>query len=393
MPWPFIRRKSEIAPERQNAAAAFPTTGFAFNLFRELAAQSSSENVFVSPASVRLCLLLLYDGARGETGRCIAEALGLSGVGEEDAQLANASLKSTLQNPSQGVQLSLANSLWYQQGIMVDPKYIARAREMYDADVNPLDFARPDAASRINAWVSKKTAGKITRMAGSFDPLTLLVALNAIYFKGSWATPFRRELTLDAPFVTGTGQKKILPTMLQGGTFRYYEQSEFQSVCLPYLNYDILMYIFLPARNSNLRTFHKALNSAAWERWMKKFENVPGTLRLPRTRIDYAAGLRTALTNLGMGVAFDRERAEFTGIKNDLPAIWIDDILHRTFVEMNEEGTEAAAATMGMVFGASMKPQRPQRHFQMIVDRPFLFFISERQTGNILFTGSVADPE
>lgn len=392
MPWPFIRRKSEATPERQNAAAAFPTTGFAFDLFRELAAQSVSENVFLSPASVRLCLLLLHDGARGETRRCIAEALGFSGVGKEEAQLANVSLKSTLQRPSKGVQLSMANSLWYQQGIGVDPTYIAHAREMYDADVNQLDFGRTDAASRINAWVSQKTAGKITRMASGFDPLTLLVALNAIYFKGSWARPFRRELTRDAPFVTGIGQKKILPAMLQAGTFLYYEHSEFQAVCLPYLNYNFVMYIFLPARKSQLRTFHNVLNSAAWEKWMKKFENVPGTLRLPRTKIDYAAGLRTVLTNLGMSLAFDRERAEFTGIKSDLPAIWIDDILHRAVVEVNEEGTEAAAATMGMMFAASPKPQRPQRHFEMIVDRPFSFFIGERQTGNILFTGSVVDP-
>jgi serine protease inhibitor len=393
MPWPFTRRKPDGPPAFRDTPAAPSVTGFAFNLFHELAAQDPSANIFVSPASIQFCLSLLCDGARGETRRGMVEALGISGLNVEEARLAHVRLKSALHRSSgAGVQLLLATSLWCQRGIVFDPVYIAHAREMYDADVNECDFAQPDAASRINAWVRQKTAGKITELASGFDPLTFLVALNAIYFKGLWAEPFLRALTKDSPFVTGSGEKKILPTMLKIGTFPYYEQDEFQAVSLPYMDPDIAMFIFLPARSSSLGRLHQILDAAVWETWMKRFDDMAGSLRLPRIKIAYTSQLRAPLTSLGMGRAFARESAEFGGIKSELPPLWVGEILHRAVAEVNEEGTEAAAATMTMMFGASPGHHRPRRHFEMIVDRPFLFIIRERRAGTILFIGSVVEP-
>jgi serpin B len=181
--------------------------------------------------------------------------------------------------------------------------------------------------------------------------------------------------------------------MSKGGMFPYYERPEFQAVRLSYQGSQIAMYIFLPARNCGLQKFQEILNSAAWESWIQKFDNVPGTLRLPRIKIDCRAELRAALTNLGMGQAFDAERAEFDGIRKQPPPIWIGELLHRAVAEVNEEGTEAAAVMMAVVLGAPLKSQRPKRHFEMIVDRPFLFLIREQQSGSILFIGSVVDPE
>lgn len=390
MPWPFTARKSVPARSLQHESASL-TTGFAFNLLRELSAHGIPENIFLSPASIQLCLSLLYDGAREETRRGIAQALGISALSEADVRLAFVQLKSTLQSSDAGVQLLAATSLWYQQGITLDAAYIAHAREMYDAEVNVLDFAQPDAASRINAWVTRKTAGKITKLATGFDPLTFLVALNAIYFKGFWAAPFLRFLTKDRPFFTASGEK-MLPAMRQRGTFPYYEQDEFQAVSLPYVDGNTAMLIVLPARNSSLGWLHQTLDAATWAAWMKKLDDLKGFLQLPRIKIDYTSPLRAALTSLGMGRAFDRDSAEFDGIKNDPPRLWVDQILHRAVAEVNEEGTEAAAATMSDYYGASARPEPPQRSFQMIVDRPFLFVIYEQRAGNILFIGSVADP-
>jgi len=152
------------------------------------------------------------------------------------------------------------------------------------------------------------------------------------------------------------------------------------------------MYVFLPARRSNLQQLHGLLSAARWESWMNQPAWMPGTVQLPRFKMSYAAQLRTALVNVGMERAFDRERAEFGGIRNEPPPVWIDEVLHRALAEVNEEGTEAAAATMGLMVKASMGWQRPEREFEMIVDRPFLFVIRDEKSGNVLFMGSVVDP-
>jgi len=339
-----------------------------------------------------LCLAMIYDGARGETRSGMANALELSGLDAAGVESAIAGLRSVLEAREAGVQLLISNSLWCNQSIQVDAAFTARAREMYGADVRDVDFAATDTPARINAWVSEKTAAKIPHMIDSLDPLTLLVALNAIYFKGLWSQPFQRALTRDRPFTTGSGKEKILPLMPQRGRFRYLEQREFQAVALPYQGWRIAMYVFLPARRSNLQQLHGLLSAARWESWMNQPAWMPGTVQLPRFKMSYAAQLRTALVNVGMERAFDRERAEFGGIRNEPPPVWIDEVLHRALAEVNEEGTEAAAATMGLMVKASMGWQRPEREFEMIVDRPFLFVIRDEKSGNVLFMGSVVDP-
>jgi serine protease inhibitor len=339
-----------------------------------------------------LCLAMVYDGARGETRSGMANALELSGLDVAGVESAIAGLRSVLEAREAGVQLLISNSLWCNQSIQVDPAFTARARDVYDADVREVDFAAADTPARINAWVSEKTAAKIPHMIDSPDPLTLLVALNAIYFKGLWEQPFRRALTRDWPFATGSGREKILPRMLQWGRFRYFKQREFQVAALPYQGSRIAMYVFLPARSSNLQELRGLLSAARWENWMKRLAWMPGSVQLPRFKMSYAARLRTALVNLGMERAFDRERAEFGGIRNEPPPVWIDQVLHRAVAEVNEEGTEASAATLGMMPFSAMRPQLPEREFEMIVDRPFLFVIRDEKSGNVLFMGSVVDP-
>jgi serpin B len=392
MPWPFTGRSPQGSAALSDEITAPPETRFTFKLFHALARQDPSANIFFSPCSVMLCLTMVYDGARGETRSEMANGLELFGLDSAGVESEIARLRSVLQTHEAGVQLLISNSLWCNQSIQVDPAFTARAREMYDAEVREVDFAAADTPARINAWVSEKTAGKIPHMVDSLDPLTLLVALNAIYFKGLWRQPFRRDWTRDRPFTTGSGKEKILPLMLQRGRFRYFEQREFQAVALPYQGSRVAMYVFLPARKSSLQKLHGLLSAARWESWMKQPAWMPGSVHLPRFKMSYAAQLRTALVNLGMERAFDAERAEFGGIRNEPPRVWIGQMLHRAVAEVNEEGMEAAAATMGMVPTSAKGWQRPEREFEMIVDRPFLFLVRDERSGNVLFMGSVLDP-
>jgi serine protease inhibitor len=392
MRWPFTGRNPEGAGVLPDETIAPPEIRFTFKLFHELARQDPSANIFFSPCSVMLCLAVVYDGAQGETRSGMANALQLSGVDPEGLESMVARLRSVLQKHEADVQLLMSNSLWCNRSIRVLPAYTTRARDLYDAEVHEIDFAAADAAARINAWVSEKTAAKIPHMVDRLDALTVMVALNAIYFKGLWKQPFQRILTRDEPFTTGSGKKKTLPRMRQGGMFRYWEQREFQAVVLPYRRSSIAMYVFLPARNSSLEKLHSSLSAARWDNWIKQFAEKRGSVHLPRFKMSYAAWLRLALINLGMERAFDPERAEFGGIRNEPPPVWIDQILHRAVAEVNEEGTEAAAATMTMFVGAALRPQRPEPYFEMVVDRPFLFLIRDEASGNILFMGSIVDP-
>jgi serine protease inhibitor len=339
-----------------------------------------------------LCLAMVYDGATGETRSGMQKALELSGLDSAGLARVITRLRSALEADAAGVQLRISNSLWGNPRLPVRPEFAARAREVYGAEVCEIDFAAADAVDRVNAWVREKTAAMIPRMVDHLDPLTLMVALNAIYFKGLWKLPFERSLTEDRPFTTGSGQEKTLPRMRRRGRFRYYEPPGVQAVVLPYQGSRIAMYVLLPARKSSLRKLRDQLNADRWQIWTDQFALRLGSVHLPRFRINSEAQLRTALADLGMERAFDRQRAEFGGIREAPPPVWIDQVLHRALVDVNEEGTEAAAATITFLRATSLRPQSPEAEFEMIVDRPFLFLIRDEVSGNILFLGSVADP-
>jgi serine protease inhibitor len=389
MRWPFAA--SSEPPSNRAEKSASPSRRFAFRLFRQLAAEPKARNVFFSPASVMLCLWPLYDGATGETREAMAEALEVAGLESKDLQSVVVALKSALQIESPGLKLEAANSFWCSQQFKPRSEYIAGLSKDYGAEVFALDFAGDRAVERINAWVAEKTHGKIDSILSSLDPLTFLVAVNAIYFKDSWRDPFIPGFTREELFYTSEGQKLKVPLMSQFGSFSYYEDSKFQAVCLPYQTSRLAMYVFLPAKKSNLREFLLDLNSSAWDKWMRRFDAMEGHLRLPRFKLTYQAMLKSPLSQLGMALAFDPQRARFDAISPPPPAIWIESVLHRAFIEVNEEGTEAAATTAAMPAFAS--PNGPRaRKFQMIIDRPFFFAISDTFTNTILFMGTIEEP-
>ena len=388
-------------PQRQE----FPTTGqltspvvdakliaantkFGFKLFSEILKQDSSKNIFVSPSSVAIALAMTYNGASGSTQQAMAKTLELQGMSLQEINSGNATLKAILENPEPKVQLNIANSLWVSQGFPLMQDFLQRNQNFYKAKVTNLDFKDPSAPTLINNWVIQSTNGKINKIIDKINPNDVLFLINAIYFKGKWTTEFDKKKTTESPFYLASGGQKQLPLMSQSGEYRYYENAKFQAVSLPYGNDERLsLYIFLPNQNSSLSAFYKDLNVANWEKWIAQFSSREGRIKLPRFKMEYGIELNNALKALGMGVAFS-DQANFSGISDKLP---ISKVNHKTFVEVNEEGTEAAAATsVASAVGRVFPRQEP---FRMIVNRPFFCVIRDNQTGTVLFMGSIVEPQ
>lgn len=379
--------KKSVNPDTKIVAA---NTKFGFKLFSEVLKSDKSKNVFVSPSSVAFALAMTYNGASGSTQQEMAKALELQGLTLQQINSSNAALKALLENPDPKVQVAIANSLWGNQNTSFNPDFLQRNRDFYQAKIANLNFTDAQAPSTINDWVKQNTSGKIDKIVQKINPDQALFLVNAIYFKGSWTNEFDKQETREYPFSLFSGQQKQHPMMSQKGKYKYLENQEFQAVNLPYGNNGrISLYVFLPKQNSNLKAFSQTLNAENWDKWMSQFSKREGSIRLPKFKIDYDITLNDSLKALGMGQAFS-SKANFSGMGNG-KNLAISEVLHKTFVEVNEQGTEAAAATsVGiMPLSASVPTYAP---FQMIVDRPFFCAIRDNQTGSIVFMGSIAEP-
>jgi serpin B len=363
-------------------------TQFGFKLFSELLKQDGNQNLFVSPSSVAIALAMTYNGASGATQQQMAQTLELQGMSLSDLNRANANLKTLLEDSDSGVQLAIANSLWAKQGIPFKPAFIQHNREFYGAQVTALDFADPGAVATINNWVKENTRGKITQIVDGLKPDDVMFLINAIYFKGSWTKAFDKSETVKKPFYTANGRSKQHPLMAQTGSYKYYETDQFQAVSLPYGKKRVSMYLFLPKKASSLSDFTKTLTAENWQQWMSRFRTQSGSVQVPRFKLEYEVELKKALSALGMPIAFDASKATFDALST--VSTKIDQVKHKTFVEVNEEGTEAAAATSVGIVATSMPMNEP---FQMVVDRPFFCAIRDNQTGTVLFMGAIVDPK
>ncbi|MEQ8381862.1 MAG: serpin family protein [Coleofasciculus sp. A1-SPW-01] len=363
-------------------------TKFGFKLFSEILQQDSNKNVFISPTSIAIALAMTYNGASGETQAAMANALELQGMSLSEVNQANEALKTTLENADSDIQLSIANSLWGRQDISFKPDFRQRNQEFYEAQVTDLDFANPEAKRIINNWVKENTNGKIPQIISEIKPDDILFLINAIYFKGNWMEKFDKDKTVNRPFYLADGTQKQHPMMSQSGEYQYYEDDSVQAISLPYGKGRLSFYVFLPRETVSLDTFEQQLTPENWQQWMNQFRKRDGSIVLPRFKLEYEIQLNEALKALGMDVAFDR-RADFSNMTE--ADVLINQVKHKTFVEVNEEGTEAAAATsVGMVLTSAAIPQTP---FEMVVDRPFFCAIRDNQTGTILFMGSIREPK
>jgi serine protease inhibitor len=374
-----------------NTKIVSANTHFAFKLFTELTKSNIEQNVFISPTSVALALAMMYNGARGETARAITRTLELGEIGLDALNRANAALIESLHALDPHIALMIANSLWAQQGVSFAPDFLKSNQEFYHAELATLDFGAANAVATINDWVKRNTASKIETIIDRIDRSTIMFLINAIYFKGRWTKPFDPRRSREMPFTLSGGHQKQLLMMAQTGKFDYYAIQGFQAISLPYGAGRASMYIFLPEQRSSLRAFRRELTHKSWDTWLRHFRPAEGTIVLPRFKLAYEATLNDPLKALGMAIAFDQRRADFSGmIADGKPSANIDQVKHKTFVEVNEEGTEAAAVTsIGMI----RTTMAPQRNFSMIVDRPFFCAIRDNQTGALLFMGTITDPE
>lgn len=364
-------------------------TKFGFKLFSEVLEKDPGNNIFVSPSSVAIALAMTYNGASGSTKEAMTKTLELQGLNLEQINSSNVALKKLLENPDPKVQLTIANSLWANKDTSFKPDFLQRNKDFYTAKVTNLNFTDPGAIGIINNWVNENTRGKINKIVEKIEPDQVLFLINAIYFKGSWTNEFDKQQTTEYPFYLSSGKQKQHPMMSQSDDYRYYDNEQFQAVSLPYgQDGKISFYIFLPKQNSSLKSFYQNLNAENWENWMTQFSKREGLVRLPRFKMDYDVTLNNALTALGMGEAFSN-KANFSLMGKNLK---MSEVKHKTFVEVNEEGTEAAAATSVAIvpLSAQVPTQEP---FRMIVDRPFFCAIRDNQTGSLLFMGSIVEPQ
>lgn len=364
-------------------------TNFGFKLFSQIFAKDSNKNIFVSPSSVAIALQMTYNGAAGDTQQAMAQTLQLQGMSLAGINQSQLALTQSLTKIDPKVQLDIANSLWLKQGFPFKPEFLQTTEKYYQAKITNLDFNNPNSVNIINDWVSQNTNSKIPTIIDSIEPSAVLFLINAIYFKGNWQKEFSKSDTKEQPFTLLNGTRKQHPLMSQKGKYSYYENNEFQAISLPYGSGRLSMYVFLPKTNVKLADFYNKLTAENWQQWMKQFSLKDGEIVLPKFKLEYNLTLNEALKALGMEVAF-QDRANFSNMTSQ--EVQIDEVKHKTFVEVNEEGTEAAAVTSIGIRVASA-PIREEPPFKMLVDRPFFCAIRDNQTGTILFMGSIVDPK
>ena len=359
-------------------------TEFAVALFEKLRAREG--NLFFSPASISAALAMVYAGARGETAAEMARTLRLP---EGDVHAAYSELLGGLDRKGGDVSLSVANALWAQRGFAFREAFLKTVREGYRAEAKEADFAGASEEARraINAWVEQKTQEKIKELfkPGVLTPATRLVLANAIYFKGKWAHPFDAKQTAVEPFLAAKERRVDARMMRQKARFRYFEDGDLQALEMPYAGDELAMTILLPRRADGIAELERSLTAARLAEWLGGLAPMEVAVSLPRFTLTSEFSLADTLSDMGMQRAFG-DGADFSGM-SDAEQLALTAVVHKAWVDVNEEGTEAAAATGGVVSVTSVQQVPVFR-----ADHPFLFLIRDARTGYVLFAGRVANP-
>jgi serpin B len=341
-------------------------------------------NVALSPTSIALVLQILYNGAQGPAQAAMAQTLQLGNLTPAEINSANAALEASLDGLNPQVQLTVANSLWmHGGGSGVESAFVQVNETYYGASLGNLDGPAGTVSGDPNAWVAAQTDGLITDILPPGTDLTRVVALvaNAIYFKGAWSTAFDSAATQAAPFTLGSGSQVTCQMMHETGTFAYFKGADFQAVSLPYAQGRLEMLILLPDPGVNLATLLSGMSAGDLATVATGLQVMGGAIGLPRFKSSFQQSLVPALSALGMGPAFG---GDFSGV---FPGGTLSDVVHASLVEVDEQGTVAAAGTSGVVILAVLAPS-----FTMTMDHPFFYAIRDGATGTLLFVGVLRDP-
>ncbi len=384
---------SPVAGDGDRMTVTEGNNGFAIALYAQL--HKENGNLFFSPESISTSLAMAYTGARGETAAEMAKTLRFT-VPSARLQPAMGALLADLNAAHPGYQLRVVDALWAQQGFTFLPEFLKQIEVNYGAGFHQVDFIGATEAARgtINHWIEQKTDDKITDLLqpGVLTPQTKLVLTNAIYFKGDWQTEFDTTLTKIADFHTSQTESVQAPLMHREGGFKYSDGGSFQSLEIPYRSGELSMVIFLPKEVGGLSELEQSMSVANTEQWFKQLKPVPKVIvSFPKFKMTQQFGMSSVLGEMGMPQAFQKGVANFSGMdgKKDL---LLSAVIHKAYIDVNEEGTVAAAATAVVMNRAmAMTPIRPQPPV-FRADHPFVFLIRENSSGAILFMGRVVDP-
>jgi serpin B len=384
-----------VPAEKDRVAFAQSSNAFGLDLWKRL---PPAGNLVFSPASVSMALAMAWGGAKGETAGEMKRVLRFEGTPADVAQGAGR-LSATLTDPKRPLVFRIANRLFGEASYRFEAPFLEAAKAGFGAPLEAVDFRQKPEESRghINRWVEAQTEKRIVDLlpGGSVKRDTRLVLVNAVYFLGEWQEPFEKEATRPAPFHLTSADRKDVPTMHRTGAVRHARRSGLAALELPYKGGDLSMLVLLPDAVNGLAGVEAALTAAQLDRIVKALAPTRAVVALPRFEVNPATplALGESLLAMGMPLAFDRRRADFTGMANPMDPedrLYISAVFHKAFVKTDEKGTEAAAATAVVMFRATGIPVPPPVVFK--ADHPFLFLIRDHASGAVLFMGRVADP-
>lgn len=383
--------KSIINLDEKSAQLIEADNTFGLELFQKIRSTSDEENIMISPLSISVALAMAYNGADGDTKTEMEETLKLNGLTPEEINASYKLLIGALQSLDEKVVFELANAIFYRNGFAVKPDYLNINKNNYDAEVSALDFNSPSAVKTINNWVANKTHDKILSIIDKLSADDRMVLLNAVYFNGIWTKEFDENGTKNRIFTKKDGTSVEIPMMNKEDKLEYTSNSVFQAVKLPYGNGQYNMLVMLPANNKTSQNVIDELSAENLNNWKNDFKTEEHVVvTMPRFKFEFKMGLINVLKEMGMTKAFTGE-ANFSKI-TDKEDLFISSVLHKSYIDVNENGTEAAAVTAITFTATSAGPGDTVQKIYFNVNKPFVFAISEKDTGAILFVGEVQNP-
>ena len=385
---PIEKETPKITLTKKSAEIIEADHAFGFELFREIYKVSEEENIMISPMSISYALGMTYNGAVGTTLDAFNDVLHFGGLTNQEVNESYKDLMDQLLNLSEEVEFALANSIWFKEGYPVLEDFIKTNEDYFNAAIREADFSDPKTVDLINGWIEAQTNDKIKDMLDQIPEDVIMYLINAIYFNANWKYEFPKEDTYEGDFYLENESEITVDYMVVDGDFQYTLMDDFTAVELPYSDSSFSMVVMLPHLEGSISSLTESLNVDSWNSWFENSHRIAIRIILPKFKYEFKNLLNDPLLTLGLGVAFS-DNADFSRIVPDRK-LCISRVIHQTFIDVQEEGTEAAAATIVEIKELS-SPGGSYISFR--ADHPFLYLIKENSTGAIVFMGKVGRPE
>jgi len=387
---PIQTEAAKITLHKKAAELIKADNALAFELLREVNQLSQEDNIMISPLSISYALGMTYNGAAGTTLQAFNEVLHFGDLSADEVNESYKDLMEQMLNLDKKVDFSIANSIWYKEDFQVLTDFINTNQDYFDAAVKEVNFSDPATLDLINGWIEDKTNDKIRDMLDYIPGNAVMYLINAIYFNAPWKYEFDKSETYSGEFKLSGGSSHQVDYMRVSGNFQYTHNEDFTAVELPYGDSAFSMLVMLPAYGNSVNDLIAGMEIDKWEQWFENSSFTGVQIDLPKFKYDFKELLNDPLINLGLGVAFSPNEADFSRITPE-GGIWISRVIHQSFIDVQEEGTEAAAATIVEMVERSAGGGSSAIPFK--ADRPFLYLIRENSTGAIVFIGKVGKPE